>query len=89
MAVGATCLSHLAGQNCGGRLVDQRHAGGERYSGGELCLQHLRSETSSTVGDVREKQRPSMAGGEEEIPADGELHGRVWKPAEHGGTWRA
>jgi hypothetical protein len=74
--VEATCLSHLAGQNRSDRPVDRRvPAAGESYDGGKLYLQHLRSEASSTVGDVREKQRPSMAGGEEEIPADGELHG--------------
>jgi len=42
--------------------------------GGELHLQQLRSEASSTVGDVREKQLPNMAGGEEGVPTGGELH---------------
>ena len=33
------------------------------------------SESSSTVGDVLETQRPSMIGGEEGVPACGELRG--------------
>ena len=49
-------------------------ASGELYGSGELHQQHLRNEASSIVGDVHEKQRPNMAGGNEGVPAGGELH---------------
>ena len=72
----SSLLSHLAGQNSGGRPVDRCvPTSGEPYGGEGLHLQHLRSEASSTVGDVREKQRPSMPDGEEGIPDAEELHG--------------
>lgn len=69
-------LSHLAGQNHGGRPVDRPVlAGGEPYGDGEIYLQHLLHEMSSMVGDVHGEQWPNIDDHEEGVLAARKLHG--------------
>jgi len=41
------------------------------------------------MGDVREENKLSMAGGVGVEPTGGKAQKRAWKVREHGGTWRA